>query len=276
MQEIASILDQVEVLPMSPSLLPRLLPQLSDINGNFDEVVRIISHEQTLTAKLLQICNSAFFGQDEPVTSVTEAVNRVGYQSIYLLAAVINGSSSFPTPAPAGIDTCKLWKHSVAAAFFARYCADSAGLDANAIFTAALMHDIGKVVLAQIPTVKNTAAFHKPTTPDSLDAEKTACGCNHADVGASLLEKWKLPLQLIYSIRHHHNPPEAGRYEKSAACVAIGDALAHEPLYPDVVKAPVFTASMTLLNLDSTHHKDWRRQFDEAYDLISGMSRLPL
>jgi putative nucleotidyltransferase with HDIG domain len=276
MQEIASILDQVEVLPVSPSLLPKLLPQLSDVNGNFDEVVRIISLEQTLTAKLLQICNSAFFGQDEPVASVTEAVNRIGYQSIYLLAAVINGSNSFPTPSPAGIDTCKLWKHSVASAFFSKYCAESAGQDANAIFTAALMHDIGKVVLAQIAYGKNPGTFHKPTTPDSLAAEKLAYGWDHAEVGAMLLQKWKLPMQLIFSIRHHHNPPEAGRFEKSAACVAIGSALAHESLYPDAVKAPVFINSMTLLQLDSSHPKNWHRQFDDAHELIAGMSRLPL
>jgi putative nucleotidyltransferase with HDIG domain len=276
MQEIASILDRVEILPVSPSLLPKLLPQLSDVNGNFDEVVRIISLEQTLTAKLLQICNSAFFGQDEPVTTVAEAVNRVGYQSIYLLAAVINGSNSFPVSSPGGLDTCKLWKHSVASAFYAKYCAESAGLDANAVFTAALMHDIGKVVLAQIGSGKNPGAYHKPATPDSLVAEKMDFGCDHAEVGALLLEKWKLPLQLIYSIRHHHQPSEAGRYENSAACVAIGNALTHEPLYPNAVKEPVFTASLTLLQLNAEHQKRWRRQFDDASELISGMSRLPL
>jgi putative nucleotidyltransferase with HDIG domain len=276
MQDLKTILERVEVLPVSPSLLPKLLPQLSDVNGNFDEVVRIISLEQTLTAKLLQICNSAFFGQEEPVSNVTDAVNRVGYQSIYLLAAVINGSNSFPTPSPAGIDTCKLWKHSVASAFNAKFAAESAGQDASAIFTAALMHDIGKVVLAQIAAGKNLGSFHQPTTTSSLDAEKMAFGFNHADVGALLLEKWKLPLQLVYSIRHHHHPADAGRCDKSAACVAIGNALAHEPLFPDITKDPVFAASMELLKLDSSHLKRWHRQFDDAHDLIAGMSRLPL
>lgn len=57
---------------MWPSLLPKLLPQLSDVNGNFNEMVRVISLEQTLTAKLLQICNSALFGQEETLTSVTQ------------------------------------------------------------------------------------------------------------------------------------------------------------------------------------------------------------
>ena len=77
MEEIQAILAKVEVLPTSPTMLPKLLPYLGDVNANFEDVVEIISLEQTLTAKLLQICNSAFFGQEEPVSTVAEAVNRV-------------------------------------------------------------------------------------------------------------------------------------------------------------------------------------------------------
>ena len=60
------------------------------------------------------------------------------------------------------------------------------------------------------------------------------------------------------------------------AGVALGNALTHEPLYPYAVKDPVFTSSLTLLQLNAEHQKRWRRQFDDASELISGMSRLPL
>ena len=149
MEKIRLLLDKVEVLPLSPSLLPKLLPALSDVDTNFDEVVRVISMDQSLTAKLLQICNSAFFGQTEPVSTVAEAVNRVGYQSVYLLVATINGSNCFPCPSPKGIDTGKLWRHSITTAFNAKFVAESAGLDGNLLFTAGLLHDIGKMVMAQ-------------------------------------------------------------------------------------------------------------------------------
>ena len=276
MDNIKAILDRAEVLPMSPSLLPKLLPFLSDVNANFEEVVQIISLEQTLTAKLLQICNSAFFGQDEPVATVTEAVNRVGYQSIYLLAAMINGSNSFPTPAPAGIDTCKLWRHSVSAAFNSKFAAESAGLDSSLLFTAGLMHDIGKVVLAQVSAGKNLAPCHLPTTPESLDKEKLAFGCNHADIGAALLEKWNLPPQLVACVQHHHAPQDAQDFKKISAAVAIGNSMAHSTDHPTVTDSEVFKTAMTILKLDSSHLKHWHRQYDEAQDLISGMSKLPL
>jgi putative nucleotidyltransferase with HDIG domain len=276
MDNLKVMLDKMETLPMSPSLLTKLLPQLSDVNGNFEEVVRIISLEQTLTAKLLQICNSAFFGQDEPVSTVADAVNRVGYQSIYLLAAMINGSNSFPTPSPAGIDTCKLWKHSVATAFNAKFAAESAGLDPNLLFTAGLMHDIGKVVMAQLANGKNLPPFHLPSNQDSLDREKMSFGFNHASVGGALLEKWNLPPQLVACVRHHHDPQGATDFKKISACVAVGNALAHSQEYAKALENETFGIAMGILRLDSSHLKLWNQQFRDAHDLIASMSKLPL
>jgi len=93
MKEVQELFSKIEVLPPSPSLLPKLLPALADVNANFDEVVEIIELDPALTAKLLQICNSAFFGPANPVTEVRQAVNQAGYQSVYLLVAMLNGSA---------------------------------------------------------------------------------------------------------------------------------------------------------------------------------------
>lgn len=276
MDQIKDILARAEVLPMSPSLLPKLLPYLGDVNANFDDVVRIISLEQTLTAKLLQICNSAFFGQDEPVFSVADAVNRVGYQSIYLLAAMINGSNSFPTPSPAGIDTCRLWKHSVASAFNSKFVAETAGQDTSLMFTAGLMHDIGKVVIAQLATAPIAAALPLPATAESLANERAALGYSHAEVGAALLEKWQLPPQLVASIRHHHEPQSAADFKKISACVTLGSILSHSRETPALLTEPTFLSALELLKLGLEHVQVWQRQFNESQELIAGMSKLPL
>src|ERR1017187_4056375 len=121
MEKIRKLLDKVEVLPLSPALLP----------------------------KLLQICNSAYFGQESEVNSVAEAVSRVGYQAVYLLVAMINGSNCFPMPSPPGVDAPRLWQHSITTAFNTKFVAESAGADGNLLFTAGLLHDIGKVILGQ-------------------------------------------------------------------------------------------------------------------------------
>jgi putative nucleotidyltransferase with HDIG domain len=275
MQKIRAILDKVDVLPPSPSLLPKLLPYLGDVNANFDEVVRLISLDQTLTAKLLQICNSAFFGQDEPVATVNDAVNRVGYQSVYLLTAMISGSGSFPA-APAGsADNARLWKHSVATAFNTKFVAESAGLDGNLLLTAGLMHDIGKQILAQISAPLNGFNFHLPTSAESFAAERTAYECNHAEVGALLLEKWNLPPRLVAGVRHHHNPADAGEFQDLAACVSLGNFVTHNLEFARHAENAEFATAMKILRLDASHLPRWRQQFEESRDLITGMSKLP-
>jgi len=276
MDNIRDLLAKVEVLPMSPSLLPKLLPYLSDVNANFDEVVQIISIEQTLTAKLLQICNSAFFGQDEPVSTVTEAVNRVGYQSIYLLTAMINGSNCFPQKSFGGISPLRLWKHSVATAFNSKFTAEAAGLDGNLLFTAGLMHDIGKVVLAQVPPLQNANFFHRASTPETLAEEVHDFDFNHAVVGATLVANWGLPPQLVACIRHHHDPQNAQNFQKIASCVTIADGLTHSVEHFEADKSEAFTAAMTILKLEPGHIKHLHEQFSKSRELIDSMSKLPL
>jgi putative nucleotidyltransferase with HDIG domain len=275
MEKIRTLLEKIEVLPLSPSLLPKLLPSLSDLDGNFDEVVRLISLEQSLTAKLLQICNSAFFGQSEPVSTVAEAVNRVGYQSVYLLAAMINGKNCFPGSSAKGIDSGKLWRHSLATAFNTRFVAESDGQDGNLLFTAGLLHDIGKTVMAQSsgPTMGGT--FHLPTTAASFEREIMLYGFTHAEVGACLLEKWKLPAELAISVRYHHDPLAAQHLAPIAACVNLGNQIAHSEEHPKILEGVEFKMALDLLKLDAGELERWREKFRASRDLIESMGKLP-
>jgi putative nucleotidyltransferase with HDIG domain len=273
---IQKLLAGVKALPPSPALLARLLPILSDVDGNFDEVVKIISVDQSLTAKLLKLCNSAFFGQAEAVSTVVDAVNRMGYQSVYMLVAVINGSACFPIPSPKGIDSSKLWRHSVLTAFHSRFIAESASQDGNLAFTAGLLHDIGKMVLCQIPPVGTPVNFQVASTTTSLANEQAGYGFTHPEVGGALLEKWKLPSQLAASVRFHHDPVQAVGFESITACVAAGNVLTHSELHPKLLESPEFITALKMLDLDGTQLPKWKRKMDNSREFVDGMSKLPL
>src|SRR5580692_4947418 len=124
MKDIRELFAKIEFLPPSPSLIPKLLPALADLNSNFDEVVNLIELDPALTAKLLQICNSAFFGSANPVEDVRQAVSQAGYQSVALLAAMIDGGQSFRPLEVPGLSSKVLWKHSVTSAFAAKAVAE--------------------------------------------------------------------------------------------------------------------------------------------------------
>jgi putative nucleotidyltransferase with HDIG domain len=275
MDNIGKHLDKVDVLPPSPTLLPKLLPKLSDVDTNFDEVVEIIAVDPALTSKLLQICNSAYFGHQSEVHSVAEAVNRVGYQAVYLLVAMISGSACFPTPSP-GMDAPKLWRHCITTAFNAKFVAESAEEDGSLLFTAGLLHDLGKIILSQEQPPDMTGLYRGPSDATTLAREHELFGCTHAQVGAELLERWKLPTQIVAAVRHHHDPATAEGLDRLGVCVTLGNSLAHGEDHPKILQTPEFKQMLALLDLSENHLGRWRERLRDYQGLVAGMSRLPV
>jgi putative nucleotidyltransferase with HDIG domain len=169
---------------------------------------------------------------------VAEAIKQVGYQAVYLLVAMISGSSCFPHPSPPGVDGAKLWRHSIATAFNAKFVAESAAVDGNLLFTAGLLHDLGKVILGQEQVLEAAAIFHAPSDAASLAREEEIFDCTHAEVGAVLLERWKLPTQIVIGVRHHHEPKAAPGFQRITACITLADFVTHSREHPGIIERP--------------------------------------
>jgi len=228
MDNISELLKKVEILPTSPALLPKLSRALGNIdNADIDDVVDIIAYDSALTAKLLQIANSAYFRSAIPITNVGEAVSQIGYDAVYLLAASISSENFLRPPPGTGLDAVLLWKHSVTTAFGAQHIAWAAQLDGNLLFTAGLLHDLGKVILAGAHGTAYTAMFNPATRgPLTLvEWEKKHYGYDHAEIGAALLERWKLPKPIVTAVRFHHKLHLSAENAPPAACICLGNAL---------------------------------------------------
>jgi len=276
MNEIQKLFAKIEVLPPAPTLIPKLMPALTDLNANFDEVVKMIEVDPALTAKLLQICNSAFFGPAHPVTEVRQAVNQAGYQSVYLLASILSGSECFQMPEVPGVNSKHIWKHSLTSAYGSRSVAEAIGLEPGTLFTAGLLHDIGKVVLARARGQEYGLLLIRAVqsnTPVYL-SEETAYGYNHAEVGARLLERWDIPPQVVAGVRYHHKPSDApAETKKIAACVNLGNFLAHAQDKPMVLEDPDFNFVVGMLNLSADKVRECRERLGESKNVIEMMSK---
>jgi putative nucleotidyltransferase with HDIG domain len=228
MDTISRLIEKIDTLPASPALLPRLARALNDINNtDVHEIVDVIMFDSALTAKLLQISNSAYFGNRAPITSVGDAISQIGYETVFLLAAAISGSNILKTAPGTGMDAILFWKHSVTTAFGAQHVAQAAGMDGNLAFTPGLLHDLGKVVFAETYG-KNYTLMFQPTKRGGAtlaEWEMEHYGCNHADVGATLLENWKLPKSLVAGVKYHHHPSAAGEDAPLAACICLGNVM---------------------------------------------------
>ena len=252
MDRTEDLLESIQSLPPAPNLLNRLLGELNNIHSDLNKVVELISFEPALTAKLLHVCNSAYYGLSDPVNHVTDAVNRLGFHSVFHIVAVVSGEHLVrPSPA-SGLDGKKLWKHSVTVAFASQRVGKTQGADSALLFTAGLLHDIGKLVLGEVFKKEYAHLIHGSQLRGRalVEVERSCFGTDHCALGARLLERWHFSPLLVNLAAHHHAPEEAAADRRLAACLEMADTLAHQvdgvKLLPARKTAHAFSAQETL------------------------------
>lgn len=227
MIELDAYIDRVKKLPPAPQLLPELITLLNEPDVDSDRVVRLITYDPSLTAGVLQLCNSASQAPSQPVLHLDEAVVRLGFANIYRLVATTLGARTL-TGNRNGKNTDRLWRHSVTTAIAAQLIAREMGDDANVVFTAALLHDIGKIILTDAsPDAYSELVREVEDNQFSLlEAEKRVLGVQHSEIGGRLFARWKFPLNIVSAVWFHHYPAAAKPYERWAAYVYLGDLVA--------------------------------------------------
>jgi putative nucleotidyltransferase with HDIG domain len=230
MQIIDDYINNVRFLPPAPRVVPELMKLLKQPDVDSSKVVKLISFDPALTANVLRICNSAYFGAATPTSDLQEAVTRMGFQQVYKLVTAAMGARILGAPQPGyGLDEGELWKHSVAVAVTAQTMARKLGDDDNLVFTAALLHDIGKIILSQAlesayPKLVRETEIHQQSL---LESEKKLLGVQHAEVGARLLERWRFPPNIVSAVWFHHAPKGAGKSQRLASYIYMADMIAH-------------------------------------------------
>lgn len=230
MQELDDYINRVQHLPPAPVVLPKLLPLLANVDTDSSQIVEVITYDPSLTASVLQLCNSAFFAAATPATDIKEAVNRLGFNQVYKVVAAVTGSRTLSSAQKGyGFGAGELWKHSVAAAVAAQVIAEDLEEDANTAFTAALLHDVGKAILAEaLEHVYAKLVQETESNQQSLlETEKKLLGVQHAEIGGRLLSNWKFPPSLVAAVCHHHQPDAAAEHQRLASFVYLGNMVAH-------------------------------------------------
>jgi len=230
MQVLDDYLDGIGHLPPAPRVLPELLALLRQDNIDGSRVVELISLDPAVTASVLQLCNSAFLGVAQPVDNLHNAVTRLGFRQVARVVASVTGSRIMGHAQEGyGIDRGELWYHSVASALAAEVVARRMGEDEDLVYTATLLHDIGKIILSEAlerryaDLVRVTEERQEPL----LETEQRLLGLQHAEVGSQLLARWRFPSGMVSAVCHHHAPWEAAPNERLAAFVYLGNMIAH-------------------------------------------------
>jgi putative nucleotidyltransferase with HDIG domain len=227
------VIAKVKNLPAVSQAALKLVTLLEQPAVGNEDVVTVLKHDNVLTAKLLRACNSPYFGFEEKISSVEQAVMILGHQQILhmVLSLAFGGAMSTTLPGYA-IEAKELWSHSLTAAVAAEQLIKSGlpvEIESQVAFTAGLLHDIGKLALNQVLDAATQTAIRKHVAQEHLSrnaAEKIILGTDHSEVGACLLESWHLPDEIVEAVLNHHQPitkPEP----RLSAIIHVSDCIVH-------------------------------------------------
>lgn len=209
---LQKLVSSLGSLPALPSLYQQLVNELQNPNASLKHIGEIISKDIGMTAKILQMVNSAFFGLRRSISNPSDAAMLLGLDTIMSLVLSLQVFSSFSDPKFPEFSTERLWEHStevgMAAKSFAKAMQKDSAKLADEAMTAGLLHDVGKLILMASRTDDYRKVINM-TRHDNIaltEAEIFIFGATHSEVGAYLLGVWGLPDSIVEAVAFHHNP----------------------------------------------------------------------
>jgi HD-like signal output (HDOD) protein len=274
---LKQLVARMGALPSLPSLYFRILQELQSPNSSTERIGEIVAMDPAMTAKILQLVNSAFFGVRRKISNTAEAVQLLGVGTVRSLAISIHAFSCFDQAKLKQFPFEALWNHSLIVGVCAKKITQMHGDDAvmgDEAFIAGLLHDIGKLMMAANLSDQYRAASDLVTQKQipAWQAEQQVFGADHSEVGAYLLGLWGLPVPIVEAVALHHCP---AKNVNGAFCpltaVHVANALHHE------VSGLTATEPRSLIDLgylaglglkDSL--ESWRQRFAEMARQANG------
>ena len=208
-EKLKKKLDTITNIPTLPTVALKINDMLMNPNTSMRELGDLIMNDQAIVSNILRLVNSAFYGFGSQIDSIHRAIMVLGIETVRNAIMAVSIIPAFSkAPATGDFSLTTFWQHSIAVAITSRHIARRiSGEVPEASFTAGLLHDIGKVIIARhfIKEFNEIQALMKQGV-HGVTAEKTVLPVDHAEIGGYLAQKWHLPDHLIQAIVYHHDP----------------------------------------------------------------------
>ena len=211
-----------------PAAALKLLTLLKDENTSNVQIEQILRYEPGLTANILKMTNSAFFGLPKKIGSIRQAVLLIGWKKLIQIVLASCVSAIIDKPVQGyDLSAGDLWRHCVAVSVASELLVKELKLSVpEEMFTAALLHDVGKMVLGRY--IKEDVALIDGEEMQSMSfeqVERSMFGIDHAEIGADILRNWSFPPTMISAVRWHHDPDAAPISSHLIDVVHVADVL---------------------------------------------------
>jgi putative nucleotidyltransferase with HDIG domain len=213
-EAIRAMVSHLDALPLAPRTYWQITQAAGNEDASLAEIGTIVEQDPALVAKVLQLVNSAYFGLAQQITSATLAVQYLGLELIKGLA-LAEHMFTLTVPENAGLSLEDQRQHSLLTARLAKTIANDTKR-AEDVFTAAMVHDVGKLILAcgRPALYARVVQLSKDRSRQCHLLEQNAFGASHAEVGAYLLGVWGLPLPIVEAVAFHHEPERAATADR--------------------------------------------------------------
>jgi len=273
-------IDRISDLPTLPAVAMQVNSLLQDVDTPIEHLVEVLEKDQSMALKILRLVNSSFYGFKSRITSLRHAVSLMGYSTVQNAVVTVSVIDSLKVKkALKGFDIAQFWTHSIRVAVMSRHLAMQTRLaEPEAAFTAGLVHDIGKVVLADhFPDVfvglmeatasEKTSFYQAETQRDTYP---------HNLIGSHLARRWMLPEQLNLAIRHHHGGVAQGLDAAFLGLVALSDTLVNvmdnlpgHRLAPEIMPQAISAPLTGVLKESASWFPDVKQEMAAACDFFN-------
>jgi HD-like signal output (HDOD) protein len=277
--KIAKAVQQVTQIAALPEVTAKIIQIVEDPKSTAKDLQNLIKHDVALSAKILKVVNSAFYGLPRQVSSVDRAIILLGLSTVKNIAVATSVTKLFSANQLSTKFTAKdLWQHSLACGVFAKMIAQFRGMEnADEMFVAGLMHDLGIVVEKQVYSkeLHEIIDYAQANHTDLCQVELEMLGADHQAFGNALAGKWKFPHLFQLTTGYHHQPFKASeQYQEIAALAHLADILAMKKEIGFFLEDSHFEPEvLTKLNLTEDQVGEIFEAFDEKFNVAEMVMR---
>ena len=265
--DIKRVINSLRELPAMPNVVTKALSVIKDPNSGARDLAKTIENDHAITAELLKIVNSPYFGLSQNIQTVGQSITLLGFNEV---KSIILSCAMKPMMTTQGGKD--LWEHAINTAVVAETIAKKLGRsDSDDFFAQGLMHDLGKIVFELYNRKQAYEAIRLTKSgADILMAEKMVFGFDHTEVGYILGNRWQLPKQIVSVMRHHHKP-QFSEFRTSAGIIYVADRIVQDP-----IKNPILEPEIKIkLDFEINNIEGFRRQvLDRARMLLLNLNSL--
>lgn len=270
------VIQNIKKLPTLPIIFEKILETIDDPKSSASILQETIKNDQSITAKILNMANSAYYGYSKRVSELSRAIVILGFDMVKNIALSVSVLSMFPEKNGNNLfDKEKFWLHSIGCGYLGKIVAEySHFYEPDKAFIACLLHDVGKIVLDCYfeDEYKKVLNYSMKENVDICVAEEKVIDCNHSEIGFLLGEKWNFPEELLCAIRYHHQPQLAPHrhsqltyltYLTNLICqeAEIGTGGSFPPIHID-------EKAMANLNLSESHLKKIKTEIQDMREKL--------